>query len=80
MKYHAPTEQFTIAADEMKRASFMLFVAIRHIRKLSDRPLTPHVTSVAMESADFAEQSILDAASALGIDLGASRCGKLDVS
>jgi len=33
-----------------------------------------------MEDPDFAESGILDAARKLGIDLGADRPGKLDVS
>jgi hypothetical protein len=33
-----------------------------------------------MDHPEFAEQGILDAARDLGIDLGADRAGKLDVS
>ncbi len=33
-----------------------------------------------MEDPDFAESGILDAARALGIDLGSQRPGKIDVS
>jgi hypothetical protein len=52
MQYHAPTDQFTLSAAEMRSSDW----------------------------AEYAEGGILDAARALGIDLGADRPGKLDVS
>lgn len=80
MKYHAPTNQFTISANDLARAAHSLRWAIKHIRlghkldpKGCDRP-------GPIEHPDFAEAGILDAASALGIDLGSDRPGKLDVS
>ena len=80
MKYHAPTGQFTVSANELERAADSLRWAIKHIRlghkldpKGSDRP-------GPMEDPDFAEAGIIDAAITLGIDLGSDRPGKLDVS
>jgi hypothetical protein len=79
MKYHAPTNAFTFAPEQLQRAASGLLWSIRCIRKASGLPLEPRETETAMKDPDFAEQAILDAAAALGIDLGASRYGKLDV-
>ena len=80
MKYHAPTNQFTVSAEELRRATHAMRWAIKHIRlghnldpKGCDRP-------GAMTHPDFAEAGILEAAIAMGIDLGSDRPGKLDVS
>jgi hypothetical protein len=81
MQYHAPTDQFTISADDMKRASSTLRYAIKNIRdgaKLDRKGYD----NLKRESdwAEYSESAILDAARKLGIDLGADRPGKLDVS
>jgi hypothetical protein len=81
MKYHAPTNAFTFAPEQLQRAASELLWSIRCIRKASGLPLEPRDTDAegCMKDPDFAEQAVLDAAAALGIDLGASRYGKLDV-
>ena len=80
MKYHAPTHQFTVSAEELRRATHALCWAIKHIRlghgldpKGCERP-------GAMQHPDFAEAGIIDAARALGIDLGSDRPGQPEVS
>lgn len=80
MTFHAPTGKFTVDADELKRASNSLLWAISHIR--AGHKLDPKGYSITGPMVDphFAEAGILDAARDLGIDLGASRPGKLDVS
>ena len=81
MNYHAPTNQFTISADDMKRASYTLRYAIKKIR--IGAQLDPKGYDSFKRESDWAEHSegaILDAARSLGIDLGADRPGKLDVS
>lgn len=80
MKYHAPTNQLTISPDELKRASHSLCWAIRHIREGHGLSPKGYDRSGPMDDPEFAEQGILDAAKDLGIDLGADRPGKLDVS
>jgi len=80
MKYHAPTNQFTVSAQEMERASRSLKWAIKHIRLGHGLDPKGCDRSGPMEHPDFAESGILDAAKSLGIDLGADRHGRLDVS
>lgn len=79
MKYHHPTKAFTVDPKDLERASDSLMWAIKCIRETAKLPLEPRKTEVGMEPPDFAEQAILDAAKALGIDLGAERYGRLDV-
>lgn len=80
MKYHAPTKQFTVSADSLDRASRSLLWAIKNLREASNLDPKGYEKTGCMESPQFAETAILDAARDLGIDLGAERCGKLDVS
>ena len=80
MKYHAPTNQIVIPIDDIKEACGLLRWAIKHIRIAGRRDTKGYVTDGALTDTDFAEGAILDAASALGIDLGAKRRGELDVS
>jgi len=81
MKYHAPTNQFTISAEEMKIASLKLLHVIKNIRDGARLDRTGY-DNLTRESdwAEYAEMSILDAARLLGINLGARCPGKLDVS
>lgn len=80
MQYHAPTDQFTISADDLRCASCALRWAIKHIRLGHGLDLKGFSRSGPMEHPDFAEAGILDAAAALGIDLGNALPGKIDVS
>jgi hypothetical protein len=81
MQYHAPTNQFTISATELKRVSSLLLYAIRKIRDGAnlDRKGYNDLESET-DWAEYSEGAIIDAARDLGIDLGADRAGKLDVS
>lgn len=81
MKYHAPTNQFTVSPKDLQMAAHSLRWAIKHIRLASGRSLQGGKEHPGpMEDPDFAESGILDAAKNFGIDLGADRPGKLDVS
>jgi hypothetical protein len=81
MKYHAPTNQFTVSPRDLQMAAHSLRWAIKHIRLGHGRSLKGGDERPGpMEDPDFAESGILDAAKQLGIDLGADRPGKLDVS
>ena len=80
MQYHAPTNQFTITADDLRRASHSLRWAIKNIREGHKLDPKGYKREGPMDCPEFAESGILDAARALGIDLGADRPGKLDVS
>jgi hypothetical protein len=81
MNYHAPTNQFTISAEALARASVKLRHAIRKIRPGANFDLAGYDWAKARTPwAEYAEDAILNAARDLGIDLGASNPGKLDVS
>jgi hypothetical protein len=80
MKYHAPTDQFTIAAADLKLASRAFRWAIKHIREGHGLDTKGYQNDGPMGDPHFAECGILDGARALGIDLGADRAGELDVS
>jgi hypothetical protein len=81
MLYHAPTNQFTVDADALKRSASLLRYAIKKIRlggKLDPKGYDNMKREI--DAAEYAEGAILDAAKALGIHLGADRAGQLDVS
>lgn len=80
MNYHAPTGQFTVTAEALSRASTKLRCAIRNIRKAAGFDLHGYDwTKTDIHWAELTEDAILSAAADLGIDLGASRPGQLDV-
>jgi hypothetical protein len=64
----------------MRRAAYLLKYAIKKIRQGHNRDPKGYERDGAMDYPEFAESGILDAARALGIELGADRPGKLDVS
>lgn len=80
MNYHAPTKQFTITLDQIQSSASTLLFAIKMVRKSAGLPLEGIAPAgAAMTDAHHAEQSILDACRSIGIDLGATRAGVLDV-
>ena len=81
MNYHAPTNQFTITPEELSRASTTMLYAIKNIRDGAniDRKGYDYLKRTS-DWAEYAEAAILNAAYDLGINLGADRPGKLDVS
>lgn len=79
MKYHAPTKAFIVPVESLERVALALKYAIRHVREQAGLPLEPHRSDGPMGHPQFAEAAILDAARDIGIDLGASRYGLLDV-
>lgn len=79
MHYHAPTKQFTVSLDNLQSSASYMRFAIQMIRKSAGLPLEGGERSGPMTSACHAEQSILDASRLLGVDLGATRAGQLDV-
>ncbi len=80
MKYHAPTDQFTVEASALRHAGYAFRNAIKHVRQQAGRDVAGYENPGAMDHAEHAEASIIDAALSLGIDLGANRPGKLNVS
>lgn len=80
MQYHAPTKQFTVTNKDLEYVAICLRLAIRHIRLLSGLPLNKYKRESALTNADNAQKMIIDAAKAIGIDLGAEWGNQLDVS
>ena len=80
MKFHAPTKQFTVSQSDLAMAAHSFEYAIRHIRELANLPMGKYARDGALASADHAQKGILDAAKALGIDMGAEWGHQLDVS
>jgi hypothetical protein len=80
MTYHAPTNQFTVSPRDLQSAAQDLRWAIKHVRLGHKLDPKGYKREGLMEDPDFAEAGILAAARKLGIDLGADRPGKLDVS
>lgn len=80
LTYHAPTKQFTITPGTLDQVASHLRFAIKHIRLQAGLPLTSHAGAAAMDSPQHAEKALLDLASELGIDLGSTRPGRLDVT
>ncbi len=80
MRFHAPTKQFTVSLDQIQSCTDNLQFAIKKIRQAAGLPLDGNAyQGAAMDDACHAEQAILNACQALGIDLGATRAGQLDV-
>lgn len=79
MHYHAPSKQFTVSHENLESSANILCFAIKMIRQSADLPLEGGEREGPMTSLCHAEQAILDAARMLGIDLGATRAGQLNV-
>ena len=79
MRYHAPSKQFTVSPDQLQSCAANLLFAIKKIRQASGLPLEVSERHSAMSEACHAEQAVLDAAQAIGIDLGATCAWAVDV-
>lgn len=79
MKYHAPTKQFTISEKDLERFAFEMRYVIRKIREQAGLPVEGGVSQPYSHALVHAEKAVLDACDAIGVDLGASQPGMLDV-
>jgi hypothetical protein len=79
MNYNPLKRVIQIAPADAERAAHILLWAMKHIRLASGRPLDRHSRDCAMDSADFAQAGIMDAAKALGLDLGADCAEQIDL-
>lgn len=80
MKFHARTQQFTVSQNDLAMAVANLEYAIRHIREMAGLPMGKYAREGLLTDADHAQKGILDAAKALGIDMGAEWGNELDLS
>ncbi|SBW84512.1 hypothetical protein PVE_R2G0486 [Pseudomonas veronii 1YdBTEX2] len=79
MQYHAPTKQLTVSLDNLEASAAAFRFAIKMLRKAANFPLEGDGRPVHMTDACHAEQAILNGALFLGINLGATLPGELDV-
>jgi hypothetical protein len=80
MKYHAPTQAFTVEPEHLAQSTGYALYAIRKIKEAAGLPLTPYKRTVALNNPDFAMRGIIDAFQRLGIDLGAQWGNDIDSS
>lgn len=86
MQYNPKNKALSVSVKDADRAASYLLAAIHYFRESHGLPregLTPDQLTkrpaLPMPSGDTCEYCILGAADALGIDLGATRPGQLDV-
>ena len=80
MKFHASSGEFTVPLTDLKSAAGAMYYAIAKIRQMSKKPLTRYERSGALQPCDHAMKAIIEAAEAMGIDLGARWGNELDVT
>lgn len=80
MRFHAPTQRFTVSHQDLTAAVHSMQYAIRNIRELAGLPMTRYSREGPLTPADHAQKGIIDAAKSLGIDMGAEWGNELDVS
>jgi hypothetical protein len=79
MKYDPLKNRIVITPEEAQMAAGYLMYALRNIREAAGLPLDKHERSGCLEPADHAQRGILEAAKALGMDLGAEWGNELDL-
>lgn len=79
MLFHAPTGRFVVSQEGLRSCSDQLLFAIKQIRLSAGLPLEPYPRQTELSPADHAQKSIIDAATAVGIDLGARWGNELDL-
>ena len=80
MMYHAQSKSFTHDLRDLDEATLNLLYSLKHIRKLANLPLTKYKRSGQLTDADHAQKGIIDAAKAIGIDLGVNWGENLDLT
>jgi hypothetical protein len=79
MKYHAPTKCFVIEPRALEGAALHLRYAMRCVRELGGFPLEPHKRETHMTKACHAEKALIDLAGEIGIDMGGTWPGTIDL-
>lgn len=77
--YHAPTDRFVADPQSLKHAADDIRHAMRLARELGGKPLEPHKRKGVMTASDHLERTLIDLASSMGIDLGCTWPGQLDL-
>lgn len=79
LRYHAPTKCFVIDPKAMEMLALEIRYAIKTAREMGGRPLEPHKVDGPMSDADHLEKCLIDMADRMGIDLGCTWPGQLDL-
>ena len=79
MKYHATTKCFVIELAALERISLQLRYAMQGARELGGFPLEPHKRPGAMTCACHLEKALINLAEDIGIDLGGTWPGDIDL-
>jgi hypothetical protein len=74
MMFHAPTGRMVMEAAAIKSAAMHMRWALKSIREAAKLPLDRYDRNhEPLKPADFAQIAVIEAAEALGIDLGVPR-------
>ena len=79
MQYHAQTKTLVIDLDTLENVSSLIWCALQQMRKALDLPLEPYKQTGGLKPIDYAGKDLLDAAKALGLDMGATWQSQLDL-
>jgi len=79
MNYNPRKKCIQIGIPDADRAYRFLIHALKNCRKAGDLPMGPYDRRGPLQPIDHAQSGILDAAAALGIDLGAGFHEELDL-
>lgn len=78
VKYNSKSNCMVVDLSSLKMAQLSLLFAIKQIRIMANLPLDKHTRNV-LEPSDYAQRAIIQAAEAIGIDMGAEWGEQLDV-
>lgn len=79
MKYHLPSGGYIVPCEDFKRAAYSLRYVMRTIREIAGLPMDRYSRIGPLTAADHAQQGVIDAAKAMGIDMGADWCNEIDL-
>ena len=79
MKYNPLKDTISVTTQEAGMAAFEMLYAIQMIRQIANLPMDKYEQEIPMSDADVAQQRVVDAAKAMGLDLGAERANELDL-
>lgn len=79
LKFHAPSGNLILSADALAKTARNLQLSMLRIRESAGLPIGRYEVPGALSSADRAQQSLVNIARDLGIDLGAEWCNEIDL-
>lgn len=79
MRFHAPTKCFVIEPAALEMVALELRYALQGVRELGGFPLDKHKREGPMTRACHVEKTLIDMANQIGIDLGGTWPGQIDL-